>query len=536
MRIKSIRLTNYKRFTSLHIHKIPETARLVVLIGPNGSGKSSLFDAFLNKAHGNKGNFRLEGERGGYYIKDEAEADLPNSTYEVWNRIKIEMHSSEPEENAWKQIFNVRSAYRNESDFQVDGIERTAPRVDTVRFHKIIDADQSVSDNYRRLAWKRMADLDTSAPGNQTFGSYRKESLGKLQRAMKKLFPDPRLELGDFGGTTGAGAFRFNKGNSFNFLYKNLSGGEKAAFDILLDAFVSKEEFKDSIYCIDEPEAHMAMALHGPLLQAILDILPKESQLWIATHSSGFVRRAYEIMQDTKDVAFLDFSDKDFDKAAEMTPCTSNREFWGRVYSIALDDLSMLIAPKYIVICEGNLLKADNGFDAKCYNKIFSDTHPDTLFIGNGGSNEVERSENIMVILNAVAKAIKIRRLIDRDDMTDAARKEKIRSGINVLERREIESYLYDPKVLRTFLRDISKEDYADNIIEKREELLQGSSKSPDVKSITQSLFGFIRKTVRHGTLGRDRVEFAEEFLVPALKNTPDVFCELEADIFTGKE
>ena len=47
MRIKSVRLKNYKRFTDLHITEIPQSARLVVLVGPNGSGKSSVFDAFL---------------------------------------------------------------------------------------------------------------------------------------------------------------------------------------------------------------------------------------------------------------------------------------------------------------------------------------------------------------------------------------------------------------------------------------------------------------------------------------------------------
>ena len=45
MKIKRVELDNYKRFTSLVINEIPETARLVVLIGPNGAGKSSLFDA-----------------------------------------------------------------------------------------------------------------------------------------------------------------------------------------------------------------------------------------------------------------------------------------------------------------------------------------------------------------------------------------------------------------------------------------------------------------------------------------------------------
>ena len=46
MRIKSIELKNFKRFTDLRIDHIPESAKLVLLIGSNGSGKSSVFDAF----------------------------------------------------------------------------------------------------------------------------------------------------------------------------------------------------------------------------------------------------------------------------------------------------------------------------------------------------------------------------------------------------------------------------------------------------------------------------------------------------------
>ena len=46
MKIKSIKLEGFRRFKDLTI-KLPETARLVVMIGPNGSGKSSVFDALL---------------------------------------------------------------------------------------------------------------------------------------------------------------------------------------------------------------------------------------------------------------------------------------------------------------------------------------------------------------------------------------------------------------------------------------------------------------------------------------------------------
>ncbi len=70
MRIKSVRLRNYKRFTDLTIADIPATARLVVLVGPNGTGKSSVFDSFLLKASAAVNNYGLSGDREQYYDKD----------------------------------------------------------------------------------------------------------------------------------------------------------------------------------------------------------------------------------------------------------------------------------------------------------------------------------------------------------------------------------------------------------------------------------------------------------------------------------
>ena len=62
MRIKSVRLTNYKRFASLTMTNIPESTRLVVLLGPNGCGKSSVFDAFLAKSQAQRNNYALQGQ------------------------------------------------------------------------------------------------------------------------------------------------------------------------------------------------------------------------------------------------------------------------------------------------------------------------------------------------------------------------------------------------------------------------------------------------------------------------------------------
>ncbi len=46
MRISSVHMKNFRRFTDLDIREIPASAKLVLLVGSNGSGKSSVFDAF----------------------------------------------------------------------------------------------------------------------------------------------------------------------------------------------------------------------------------------------------------------------------------------------------------------------------------------------------------------------------------------------------------------------------------------------------------------------------------------------------------
>lgn len=46
MKIKSIELKKFKRFTHLIVEDIPDTVKLVVLVGLNGSGKTSFLESF----------------------------------------------------------------------------------------------------------------------------------------------------------------------------------------------------------------------------------------------------------------------------------------------------------------------------------------------------------------------------------------------------------------------------------------------------------------------------------------------------------
>ena len=305
-----------------------------------------------------------------------------------------------------------------------------------------------------------------------------------------------------------------------------MSGGEKAAFDLLLDIFVKRGEYSDAIYCIDEPESHVASAIHGRLLETILDLIPADSQLWIATHSTGFVRKAAELQRTNNNVVFLDFSNRDFESPVDMTPATPNRSFFRNMYDVLQSDLARLVAPDRIVLCEGS-----EATDANVYNVVFEIAHPETLFVARGGASNVEKGD-IVPLLETVVPSVEVRRLIDRDEMPEPVREEKILQGIRVLRRREIENYLWDPAVVRTALNNMGASGSVVN------EILNGypfeNPQSDDMKKDNQQQFFFesIRRLLSELLPGRNRREFVSAHLAPALRGTPLVFDELLDDIF----
>ena len=492
------------------------------MVGPNGSGKSSVFDAFLLK--GRRGNQALTRDIfNGYFLKNETADSVPDNTNQVAQRIIIEL---DKHVNDWSRIFSIRSPYRHEADFSNTSLGPVRPAHETTRFERIIDQDQAVSDNFNRLGRTALQRALTGDPEATSLKKFREDTLGDITSALESLFDQPTLSLQDLGAGYESGAFRFNKGSVPDFHYKNLSGGEKAAFDLLLDIFVKRNEYSDAIYCIDEPESHVASAIHGRLLEAILNLIPTDSQLWIATHSSGFVRKAAQMNQANNNVVFLDFSDRDFETQVVITPANPNQSFFRKMYDVLQSDLAGLVAPDSIVLCEGS-----EATDAKTYNIVFESAHPETLFVARGGASTVEKGD-IIALLEAVVPNVRVWRLIDRDDMPESVRAEKIGQGIRVLRRREIENYLWDKAVVRRALQNIGAEDsVADGILD---EYPFQDPESDDMKKDNQqqTFFELIRKTGGVLLPGRNRGEFMSAHLAPALRETPAVFDELSEDVF----
>jgi predicted ATPase len=533
MKIKTVTLTRFKRFTNLRLHGIPETARLVILAGPNGCGKSSLFEA-LHTWH----RMSWRGQGGWdrtYHLKQTGEADLS------WDQsTQVEFFDPQPISNDdRRKALYVRSAYRNESEFQVEQLNRTPPILEEQRVNRMIDNDATVARNYQRLASQGLEDLHEKGAPNTTFGEYRESSTGEVRDAIARLFPD--LVLKSLGNPLTYGTFKFDKGGSRGFLYKNLSGGEKAAFDILLDIVVKKREFDDTVFLIDEPEAHMNARLQGTLLEEMYRLVPEKSQLWLATHSIGMMRRARDLWRsDPGRVVFFDLDGKNFDQAQTLEPVTPTRAFWAGVLKVALDDLSDLVAPHRVVICEGRPLGTGAGnvaIDANCYESIFADEFPDTQFLSGGNHHDVGNDRiALMEAITALVSGTHVVRLIDRDDLSDEQVAEKGQQGIKVLSRRHLESYLFDDEVLTALCHKHGKPDETPRVLADKEAALAAARSrgkpQDDVKSAAGDIYNTTKRHLNLTRCGADHASFMRDTLAPVVTRQMSVYQALKQDVF----
>jgi hypothetical protein len=298
----------------------------------------------------------------------------------------------------------------------------------------------------------------------------------------------------------------------------------------------------DTVYCIDEPEAHMNTRLQGALLEQLYNLIPEPSQIWIATHSIGMMRKAREL--DAKypgAIIFLDFEGHDFDQQVIIAPSRPTRAFWEKVLNVALDDLASLLAPREVVICEGNPAGAVPGknaeHDATIYNTIFSDELSDVKFLAGGNANDVAADRlGFVAALPRVASGIKVRRLIDRDDHAAADIATMATKGVTTLGRRHLEAYLYDDEILTALCESVGKAaEAADLIAEKQqaiEKSIQRQHAPDDVKSAAGEIYNKAKRRLGLTGVGNDQMAFARSTLAPLVKPGTATYAELKKDIF----
>jgi len=435
MKIIKLELKNFKRFDELTIDltSLPEPAKLVLLIGANGSGKSSVFDAFevLNKPTKN------EGREVAYYNKQESTDNF--SIVAVVDRKDQSGKNIEAKVIAGKieQGLKVDSFYGRTSVRQVPKLTRTSLGQNQIIFERdsdrprtFIERDNRFENDIEKVASSILTDVFNS---NTSTEAIRESYINPINKSFQNIFSvedNTRLKLisikPPLDGKTAE--ILFKKGQS-TIPYDYLSNGEKEIFNILLNFLTRSEYFKDTVYFLDEIDLHLNTALQKSLLKEITENwIPDNCQLWIASHSLGFIDYANE----AENAAIIDFDNLDFDFPQMIYP-SAKKSFDVFEIAVSKEFLSNIFEGKIIVFAENK--------DAFFYNNL---KVKDTIFVAANNKAEV---------FYKVKGSPIYRGLIDRDYLTDTEREQILKEYQNlyILKYYSSENYLYHPDNLQKY-------------------------------------------------------------------------------------
>ncbi|WP_424983768.1 AAA family ATPase [Maritalea sp. S77] len=462
MRITKIRLKNgYKRFHDLTIDLGSNPARIVALVGPNGCGKSSVFDGLLYHARafrpigvGRSNDQNYHSMSGSVVKNTDIEIHFTTGNFR-------EIYASKADKGSENTIFSFRSPYRYNSLLKVTEI-RSVPEIKQNNYGAgdASSLDDKMVENYRRLYafYNRYLDEHDLKPSDA-----KAKIIGDLNTSIENCLDLTIDNLGNVEGNQGA--LYFSKpDHSTVFDFNVLSSGEKEVVDLLLDLYLRREDYDETVFLFDEPELHINTAIQGKLLNEIDRLVGPNCQIWLTTHSIGFLRALQNEMRDRCQIIRFRSEDNLASEAHTLTPVKIGPGTWRDLFSIALDDMASLVSPRKIIYCEGRAEPGPNGrergLDAQVFNTIFSKHYPEVLFTSSGGNTEPDqRSAIALAVLGKVFPAVEILVLKDRDMASGKETTENDRQiylsnnpqNHRVLKRWEIENYLYDKDVLKAY-------------------------------------------------------------------------------------
>ena len=495
MKIKKIELKNgYKRFNHLTIDLGEKPAKIVALVGANGSGKSSIFDGmlFLHNAHGKIGDTQARTFE--YHSMNKQPGfDYRNVTvlFESgdYQTVRKELASQGKD----KAMFSFRSPHRHNGNLKISQ-SKALPGILQNNYGASYssDIDQKMEQNYRRLFVKYNQYLEEK---DCKPSEAKKHIIGQLNDSLENCLDLKITSIGNIEASEGTLYFE-KKDHPSKFEYNVLSSGEKEVVDLILDLYLRQDEYSDSVFIIDEPELHLNTSIQRKLLIEINKLIGPKCQLWVATHSIGFLRALQEELKDHCQIIYFDSDRKWASEPQTLRPMNKTRYNWVKIFETALDDLSGLVSPKQIFYCEGKDKPAANGaergLDAKVFNNIFSEQYHDTVFVSSGGNTELDQRSQIGIsLLSKVFTDLKINVLKDRDMASGKVTSENDRQvylntnleNHRVLKRWEIENYLYDKEVLLKYCSENSL-----TFNEGKYDLLVTDIVNQDVKSLTSQI------------------------------------------------
>ncbi len=453
MKIKSLQLKNFKRFTDLTLEGIPDNAKLVLLIGSNGSGKSSVFDAFEVLSNNNYKNW-----------KDANIQYRKNNKFPFFLSINTHEHGiDQVRDDNFTPIKTQKiiwtSFYGRTSFRQIPRLTRTSLGTnfkiegDGDRASSFIDRDERFENDVEHILGKLLKEFFRT---DDSKSEIKKSVIDPINESLNRIFNKEngtKLQLIEIIPPLegNKAAINFKKGES-EFHYNYLSAGEKEVFNILLNLVTRIEYYQDTIFFFDEIDLHLNTQLQYNFIKEIVEHwIPENCQFWTASHSLGFIQYAKESEQ----AAIFDFKDIDFDYPKILTPEPKDNP---NIYEIAVNKelLPQLFKDYTIYFVENK--------DRTYYSAL---DLPNLLFIQENNKQGVFHK----------AKNGNFYGLIDRDFLSDndIEEIEKQYQNLKVLSLYSIENYLYHPKNLEEYYKgnglDFNIAEYKKSVFEEKEKI-----------------------------------------------------------------
>jgi AAA domain, putative AbiEii toxin, Type IV TA system len=470
MYIKKLQLQNFKRFTDLTIDLTPDSPneqvpKLVLLIGANGSGKSSIFDGFELANNFFKHNWST-GASGSvvysytidYYNKKDynynINFDFSQNKYFYTN---IDQHNQTLTVNTNiselpKNGFYGRTAFTYIPQVNITHIGGDITDItldeDRASAYFLEDKERFNNDVSRNIG----EIINNIFTNPELAGQISKDLITKINESLSRIFYKneeiTKLKFVNVDTPRDGNPLRFwfKKGES-NIDYNRLSAGEKMVFVFLYNLYVRTKHFNDTIYFFDELDLHLNTSLQYDLLKEVTEYwIPDNSQIWVASHSLGFI----EYAMNNEDSVVIDFDNLNFDEEQTLKPKQKDID----VYDIAIPKatLSTILKGKKIIFCENT--------DDEYYN---NSGLTDTLFIGSKDKFEV------------LARCKKEHfGIVDRDYMEDSEFDiiKKTYPNLFILSYYTFENYLYHPENIWEIDSNFDVKSYKQQILEAKNKAL----------------------------------------------------------------
>ncbi len=464
MKIKSLQLKNFKRFTDLTLQDIPDNAKLVLLIGSNGSGKSSVFDAFERISTFGV-DFGLENysSKNDYYSKVKNLDHLISLITSEGEVIRNDSSILElGQTKRFKNSFYGRTSFRQIPRLTKTSLGNTNFNIEnnSDRPKVFIDRDTRFENDLEHIFGKLLKEFFRTS---EDISEIKSKIIDPINEALERIFNKEngtKLELIEIipplEGKTAA--INFKKGQT-EFHYNFLSAGEKEVFNILINLVARGEYYKDTVFFFDEIDLHLNTKLQYNFIKEIVENwIPDNCQFWTASHSLGFIQYAKE----SEEAVIFDFDDLDFDYPRILVPEAKDNP---DTYEIAVNkELLPALFKDYKIFFVEN--------KDKSYYSALNISH--VLFVQSNNKKSVYHK----------TKNGEFNGVIDRDFLTDSDIEEieKQYQKLKILKLYSVENYLYHPENLKEFYSkkaiDFNPDKYIKKLLDekdlKKTEIIRG--------------------------------------------------------------